>query len=64
MAKCPNRTRKTVGAGGGEAGCRGEVEIIVSIPVTMPVKRIPKVTDGFGELVKSNIRKHGVRVTN
>lgn len=63
MAKCPNRNRKTVGPGGGKPGCQGTVEIMVSVPVVMTCKRLPKVTDGFRELVKTNIQNYGVRVS-
>lgn len=63
MAKCPNRNRKTVGPGGGRPGCQGVVDIVVSVPVVLVCKRLPKLTDGFRELVKTSVQKHGVRVS-
>lgn len=63
MAKCPNRNRKTTSAGGGRPGCRGVVEIVVSVPVVLTCKRLPKLTDGFKDLVKTSVQKHGVRVS-
>jgi hypothetical protein len=62
MARCPNRSRKKAGLGGGHPGCEGSVELVLQVPVVLTLKRIPRGSDGFEELATSNVRKYGKRV--
>lgn len=64
MAICPNRTRKKrIGPGGGRVGCRGRLELILSVPLVLPVKGIPKVnTDSFRSMAHWQARTSGVRI--
>ena len=62
MAKCPNRNRKRVGLGGGQPGCMGRVELVVSVPVVLACKRLPRGADGANTLMTHRARHSGVRV--
>jgi len=61
-ATCPNRTRhKRVHSGGGQPGCKGKLEAILSVPVVLPIKSM---RDPFSveRTLPSRPLKHGVRV--
>lgn len=62
MARCPNGPRKRKSAGGGTPGCEGQVKLVIRVPVMIDIKRIPRGGDGFEDIVKSGVRKRGVKV--
>ncbi len=66
MAKCPNSRRKTIGPGGGSAGCHGVLLAVFQVPVTVPVKRIPRGGDQsverMGKVLHAKTVRRGARV--
>lgn len=63
MAKCPNRKRKRPGPGGGTPGCDGDLEMIVTVPLSLGCRRPPKGLEGMLDVLHAKHR-HGGRMVS
>lgn len=59
--KCPNANRKRT-RGNGLAGCDGEIELRMSIPISLKAVRWPKSWNGAEVALDARRMKHGLRI--
>ena len=56
MAICPNKNRKRA-LMGGHPGCQGKLEIVVMVPVSLGVRRMPKGCEDVLDVVNKTAQK-------
>jgi hypothetical protein len=63
MVSCPNRNRKKrVHKGGGVPGCQGHLQIVLLVPISLPMTRSARRSLDFDRVVGHAIKKRGIKI--